>query len=98
MIAACLSTASFPQHLPSGVAEEQVRFAVHGLTPCDVVKVVQALCSGWLCSCPEGITTNGEAQCVSVRLLAVLTVGECEAEGVLPDLLPTAWTPFQELR
>jgi len=30
-------------------------------------------------------------------VLAVLTVGECEAEGVLPDLLPTARTPFQEL-
>lgn len=40
MMAACLSTASFPQHLSPGVADEQVRFAVR-LTPCDGVMVAR---------------------------------------------------------
>lgn len=56
-----------------------------------------ALCSGWLRGCSEGKTTNGEAQCVSVQLLAVRTEGKCEAEAVLPNLLPTPWT-LPELR
>lgn len=49
MIAACLSTAWFPHHLFSGVAEEQVRFAVH----------VLHLVMGWcLCGCPEGLAAD----------------------------------------
>lgn len=69
---------------------------MRGLTPCDVVMVVQP-CVQADCGCSEEKTTNREAQCVSVQLLAVLTVGECEAEAVLPNRLPTPWTPRQEL-
>lgn len=43
----CLSgTVSFPQCPSSGGSEEQAKFVVRGLACCDVVMVVQALCSG----------------------------------------------------
>lgn len=81
------------------MAGEQVRFALHGLTPCDVVMVVQGPVFRPTLRLPRGNNyKQGEAQCLSVGLLAVRAVGEREAEAVLPTLLPTAWTPFQQLR